>query len=91
MEMSRGTHEKADTFKFVLSKFSKYAQKKILRCHKTQVLMGACLHRQGGGTCTNMHVPGRLKNMSRLNKKGTRMWNVSTAESIPTCLEIKKH
>lgn len=67
-------------------KFQKNAEKKILRCHKTEVLMGACLFRQEGGTCTNVHIPERVESMSKLNKTGTRMWNVTTAESI-----IKKH
>ena len=85
--MSRWTHEKADTFKFVLSKFSKYTEKKILRCHKTEVLMGACLYGQGGGTCTNMHIPGRLENMSKLYEMGTRILNDTNAESIPVWLK----
>lgn len=75
---------KEDIFKFVLSKISKNAEKKILRCHKTEVLMSSC--RQGGGTCTNVHIPERVENMSKLNKMGASMWNVSTAEPI-----IKKH
>lgn len=82
VEMSRWTHEKADIFKFMLSEISKNAEKKILRCHKTEVLMGACLYRQGGGICTNVHTPERVENMCKLSKMGTRMWNVSTAESI---------
>lgn len=53
--------------------------------------MGACPYGQGKGTCTNMSITGRLENVSKLNKKGTRMSNDSIAESIPACLEIKKY
>lgn len=85
VKMSKWTHEKETLSNLCCQKFQKMLWKKYWGVTNLKYWL-TCLYRQGRGTCTNVHIPERVENRSKLNKMGTRMWNASTAESI-----IKKH